>query len=1243
MGILACAVVFGTIAALTLPAVTTEDTAYQLENGALLPLTESIPPQEAPSGEEAPQTALPDAQEADPAEDVPVLPDDAAAVSETPPAPTEEVPVEDTSNDVQEKPTEQELLSETEQPPEMQLLQPMPLPEAEQTEPPRGELQSGTLYSSDLADFIVSVTLLDGAGNTVPENGMVYVGQDYSISILFSENNISGEEKQFRYDADGYLTYQIPPFFSCAPVPSGTLTDSSGTFVGTYSIDASGLLRVQFIPGYIDSSKASLNITLNSTVVGSASPGMQPIDFGGYIIEVNVSDAGTLQVEKTAGVYDARTHSIDYTVAVTARNGTVEHIAFTDSPISSGLTVDPSTFVYTSMDGLTVYPSQPTTLNAGEGFLVQYRAYLDPSIYQGKNSVSYTAKNKATATGTSSDGPLTAEDTEQKSISTRFLQKSGKDEPSNGRIRWTVTIGDGSTIVDGLTLTDVPGTGLSFDLASGISAVPANYSSSGELVDGARITFPFGADPTQITLPTGVGAYRYTLTYYTTYTLDPGVTSQSFSNTVSASDPAHDPVTVTKETTGHAAGAPPDIQKTVEKNAAGTALHYCIAIDVPGFYGNTGGFYLTDTYTKVSYHGTEYYFGQDIENLSVYTEDALDQIVIYTPYESDPAAYTYRYIPNSDPRTFTMYFNTGSSSSSASNWIETQDCTLYISYDLPLSSQVYTRPDGTNYVLENGLTVGDLMEEEAKIINRGRIYFNEKLLYEESTATYHEPWTERIRKRAAVDEDGIIHYEVIFNNRDASNNTILQKNMKELILHDTLLEPGMSYVDGSLYCDIYNDSLSRIRTVYHYSQPISGSQTLEASAKDFLWYSGDNASYTTLYQYAQHSVIGGTASSTSRLVFRYQVQVDHSSPVFDTTDQTVPLSNIAQLTGILPDDTPLDSGTATSTVDYDTEILKKEVEHVDGSNRADFTITINPKGVNLLADASQMTLLDTMTANLSPVLSSIRVFYQIGGVWEETTPVYTYDPTLNVLAFTLPDDVPIQITYTTLITQTGSGVSIGNSVSLAGIAEYSAVVDAEFQVNDTGGAAHADNFRLTLLKQASDTHQPLSGAVFCLYGPPHTEREGVPPAGTSATITVGGQTLRYYTSYVTGSNGIAEIETNSDGLAMFSVQGLYALTEAAAPDGYHILQEPICFYADERPSGGLPSIDVLLSDSPVVVANDPKHYSLPETGGVGAALPQTLGVLLLFGTALWLFFEKAPRDSARSFKQKYMNEKERTE
>ncbi|MBQ3005075.1 MAG: hypothetical protein IJD88_04015, partial [Clostridia bacterium] len=62
-------------------------------------------------------------------------------------------------------------------------------------------------YTSHLENELVNVVIKDINGNVLTNGSTVYIGEDYSISLEFSEINWGEEWIQFRPNEDGYLTY----------------------------------------------------------------------------------------------------------------------------------------------------------------------------------------------------------------------------------------------------------------------------------------------------------------------------------------------------------------------------------------------------------------------------------------------------------------------------------------------------------------------------------------------------------------------------------------------------------------------------------------------------------------------------------------------------------------------------------------------------------------------------------------------------------------------------------------------------------------------------------------------------------------------------------------------------------------------------------------------------------------------------------------------------------------------------
>ena len=187
-------------------------------------------------------------------------------------------------------------------------------------------------YSSDLSKFVDSVSIRDSAGNDIELGGLVYIGDDYTIDISFSEKGSVDNNKQFKYNENGCMTFQIPGEFATSPVTNGVITNDSGDNVGTYDIDSSGLMTVRFKDGFIEgTNKASLNVQLSAKVSENHTTGEQHIDFGDYTVDIMLSADGTLDVNKEASHYDLSTHTVDYEVKVKAKHGSISGINYQDT------------------------------------------------------------------------------------------------------------------------------------------------------------------------------------------------------------------------------------------------------------------------------------------------------------------------------------------------------------------------------------------------------------------------------------------------------------------------------------------------------------------------------------------------------------------------------------------------------------------------------------------------------------------------------------------------------------------------------------------------------------------------------------------------------------------------------------------------------------------------------------------------------------------------------------------------
>ncbi len=164
---------------------------------------------------------------------------------------------------------------------------------------------------------------------------------------------------------------------------------------------------------------------------------------------------------------------------------------------------------------------------------------------------------------------------------------------------------------------------------------------------------------------------------------------------------------------------------------------------------------------------------------------------------------------------------------------------------------------------------------------------------------------------------------------------------------------------------------------------------------------------------------------------------------------------------------------------------------------------------------------------------------------------------------------------------------------------------------------YAPSLDLTVYKYAAGTTNPLSGAKFVLY-------------------TTAGTPTYYYEngSWVTLGDGKTPeslaLTTGADGTVKFTgiPDGTYALKEIAAPDGYHLLEQPISFTV----SGGTVVAGTNFTDTTITVYNNAGH-ELPETGGIGTKQLTAAGLLLTVGAGILLLRgrKKRKKEDGASF------------
>lgn len=1128
-------------------------------------------------------------------------------------------------------------------------------------------------YTSDLHDHVVAVNIYDKTGVHIDNGSTVFIGERYSISLEFSEDNEGTDWTQFEYNEDGYLTYQIPGGLKCKPFADWhpiTAKTSTGTVenVGEYFIDELGLLKVRFYEvddghggtvNFIDKySNTDFFIDFEATVASSSSGSNTIINFGQQIeVDLKLDGSAEMNVTKTHGKYNQIDNTLEYTIRVDATRGVIRDLVI-DDQIWDTHKVDRSTIVVTDLDGNPLVP-QPTVTNhpshnsganegfrisgfpdlpAGEGFLITYKTNIYEDILEANSGEQIGLWNGLDVNGKNGNGDNMYKWVEDWiGVRLHNLKKEGqmtKIKDDNGNyidvLEWVVREGNGETYINSAIIIDTLGEGLHYYKGEPIEVRVKN-------VDGSYTYHYVGWDEvtetnTSITfeLPPG---YEYKIVYYTSYDpLPEGESIKTYHNTVKS-------LIHGNESSVEGSGVVVDFEPEVHKHAAGEDgeyVYYTISADVPGSIKDLGHFHFTDTiafwnYPTVNVHT---YVENIPENLIVTATKKDGTVITFTPYvEGESAVNTYMLLcpspegNNTKYHSFDMLFNTSTADFAASKWILDEDTTLTVSYKIPFTAKTdtewYSPPSGNK-------TLGDILAEDKKVSNE--VYFNfTEQAYADTSVTYS--YNPAIEKFSQVNPEGYVDYTVIFHNTvpgSGGDVGYLNATINDIVFND-IFDEKLEYVEGSLVVTTYDPWRDLWLCKYRYDGPANGN-SLSVNAEDmkFLEYNYAGAQYD-----ANGNELWGTWLSRTKTfkayihslnkggdhVYTYRLKVKDEYKL-TTEYAALDLDNTAEITW----DNVGSSGPATTTSTYHTGLIDKHVAQNDAM--LDFNVFINRNGLDMIEELDVLTIEDVMSENLSLYWDTIKLYYKdTNGNWVDfASPeslyecTVRYDQSTNMLTFIIPDELPVRIDYTTLITRSGL-ITIKNDVSVVGKAYVSDIIDASFHVEEHSGGASGSVHDITLLKQDGTSGVPLPGASFLLYGPVGDVTTPVPEGYERDIQMPDGRWLHFIGYYTTGADGTIKISSQ-----YLNYGGPYQLLEAVAPEGYSIMTEPTYFYYyNDDPQGNIQTVTTLIT-----VANYNGSYILPETGGIGTLpLCITGGLLISLSTVFLLCYIKKDKGRRR--------------
>ncbi|MCF0106273.1 MAG: hypothetical protein HUJ53_05885 [Holdemanella sp.] len=1044
-------------------------------------------------------------------------------------------------------------------------------------------------FSSDLSEFTSDVQIKDPAagGAIIGNNGTLHVGSSYSISIAFSEVEDIGAEKQFQGNGSKQLTYQLPTQFKVKAISNQPIKLANQSIVATYSVTESGYLTVNFITVdnelYFDTfNNTVFRLDFECTVAQGATQGNQEIDFGnGKKFNMNITSDGELNVVKDAGNYDATTGLIEYTVKVTAVNGSVSSIGLQDS-ITSGNASMSGKGNYYGLDGSEL-PKQPTSLSAGEGFIWKYKVKVDDTAFDNtKADGRVTVNNEVIVSGKTNGKSISKPATKETHINYTNVQKEAVEiDKDKQTITWKITLGDGNRPLSSIygntakiteTLDDA---GLYTQFFTGQNVTVNYYDATGQKSEG---TINWSGSGT-LNISTN-NAYKAEFELVSKYQAKNSskVGPATFKNTASiglaGGGTVSDDATIKKGVDGV---GKPDLTKVVSRDDKNNVLHYTITATIPAGYEDVPGFFLKDTISTIGSN----HFSNEPKNIVITAipvgSTNPDDKVVFTEDTSYSVNNTY-FTENSGGKNEILitFFNTTTGDKENSKWTFDKDMILTIEYDLPLDAQ------------SNGVTVQDALDKGGVLTNTAELNYNNGDKVEKDDVYFEV--SEYDKKGVYDSNTDIIDYTYTFLNKYLDNTTIVHGDYcDELIFTDTL-GGGMTYVDQSLYLDFYigND----LKASYKYNGTIDGLTNIQVSTNDFVSTDGLNTTADTTLK--DKYVI----RYVDRIVYRYQAKVDRDSTIFTdgNAGTTVDLKNTAGLEILKNSDTKKKSPDKTNYVTVPNNTLNKVTAGLHDGNKLSFTIELNYDGDDLVSGASTYTVVDTLSSNITPVLNTIKVQIKKDGDWVTYEGDYKYDVDNNVQEFTVPDSVPVLITYDVKVNETGKNVTISNDASIKGLAKFEDQVSAVFEVNESSASASASIVYFNLYKYDGQSNKGLEDAVFAMYGPQDSAREG-DAAEDSRTYktnipetiqTSAGVDLYYYRCYETDEKGVAEISSK-----LMSIGGMYSFKEVVAPDGYVKDDKTLwTIYAFDYPATGADNqIRVIKADDTIAIENKAEEES----------------------------------------------------
>ncbi len=1078
---------------------------------------------------------------------------------------------------------------------------------------------------SDMGRLLRGVTIKDNKGTEIEEGGTLYVGESYTIQMVFREGDVqAGDKEQFHWKEDGTMTFQIPSSFQVdtyKDVPLKITVDGKEVYIGDYSIDENGLLTLKLT----DEGKKALEtsndiaLTFDMTATAQATEGGddQQVHFGdvGSGFNFTVTDQPRIDVQKSGGLSedaDGKGGTLSYTVTTTVKHGTVENVQVTDvltPPQTDAIEVGKYQNVKVTLkraadgpDGEAIelkpedyelVPGEPdpdnpekqtfivklkdpyATLYEGDVLNVSYEYDVDYNM-KSVGLLSGNALNEVTVHGTM---PLKDPDDPEGKPPVEVEEKRNSNVYIN-----VATTGDGVIFKD--QHYDEATHKLHYTL---YTVIPKGKWEPLHIYDDMYVNY---------------GGERW---YLDEFKKDGGrVVVDSL--TVKAVDLPNNRF---------------DWKDSENPDK--------LQGDLQEFVGKSDKLQGFDFYAFGDNNKPEGYEATNVDGTT-----NVDQYVYYFRGRGLNIIFGFDHT-----RPYNDYWGKWGS------WNYDKDRLVITEYDLDLSG-------------ETELTVSDINSTKTRILTPEQVL--------------HAGITNNVYLRFSGYNPG---YSVFFNNIEDINKTgVPDKNTNTIdytvtvgLSDDTVrdyfkdfaediydshektgswnyeytmqvefydkLPDGWDYVPGSLYA-VTKDRYGVSKTFAYKTE--SGSELSEdgRSISAPLDYFRGDIEFFNMFR---------NPDNLTEVSFHYTLKASRAWLMAHAEDESaVPINNHAEIK-----DKNMTHWKVDKTIPYLPNRLTKTAEQVGNTNLIEFTLEMNPAGADLDKYKNYLIVTDESTGieikpesivvskvtddgTVVPLedLGEITLDKELGtdqwGRLPEEQKSEKQEPEeqkpgeqKHQFKLKVPDGVSLRITYQALVTKSGDSVPVTNKASIDGVERSNSDYEKSLKVNDIDAGGSGSVNELTFEKTDSTGSKKLSNAKFQFY----IVRQGT-GLEEIKSIPIGEKTYSCYTKddwvITTGEDGTFHIG-GKDRNWNLAPGNYYILEEIKAPSGYEMLEEPVLFYfgfENKIAKESYPDAKAVLPGGTLTVGDPPIEYNLPETGGPGTFFYLTAGLALALSSGILL-------------------------